>query len=252
MLPLLTLSSFLIRLILLLSPASISTANFPESDRTATSAVKRFRSGLGIADLDSALQNMDEHLVSVSTRLGPLKIMGIDLHQAAMNTVKALWPDTPLPATVSELVELLKTSEDRLIDWRESAGRVMADEVLTIVLSWYENINLDILRTLRIGSKWSTDPELIKQRQDAANRFLDFAPVHTFCPDPNPEVEEEEAEAIEEDEDEAVDEDIEAEPRPVGPNTLGADGSAPSSSGTANDPPSPSSAPAPPNPDDAA
>jgi len=251
-LPLLTFSFFLIRLILLLSPASISIANFPESDRTAISAVKRFRSGLGIADLDSALQNMDEHLVSVSTRLGPLKIMGIDLHQAAMDTVKTLWPDTPLPASVSELIELLKTSEDRLIDWRESAGRVMADEVLTIVLSWYENINLDILRTLRIGSKWSTDPELIKQRQEAANRFLDFAPVHTFCPDPNPEVKEEESEAIEEDEDEVVDEDIEVDPRPAGPNTLGADGSAPSSSGTANDPPSPRSAPTPPNPDAAA
>ena len=128
----------------------------------------------------------------------------------------------------------------------------MADEVLTIVLSWYENIQLDILRTLRVGSKWSSDPELIKQRQEAANRFLDFAPVHTFCPDPNPDVEEEESEAIEEDEDEVVDEDIEVDPRPAGPNTLGADGSAPSSSGTANDPPSPSSALAPPNPDAAA
>ena len=71
---------------------------------------------MGVVDLDSALRNMDEHLISVATRLGPLKIIGIYLHQAAMDTVKALWPDTPLPATVSELVELLKTSEDRLID----------------------------------------------------------------------------------------------------------------------------------------
>ena len=65
-------------------------------------------------------------------------------------------------------------------DWRSSAARVGADEALMYVMSWYEGINLDMLKTLRDGSKWTTDSELIRRRQELTHSLVQYAPVHSF------------------------------------------------------------------------
>ena len=65
-------------------------------------------------------------------------------------------------------------------DWRSSAARVGADEALMYVLSWYEGIDLDTLKTLRDGSKWTTYPDLIRRRQEVAHSLIQYAPVHSF------------------------------------------------------------------------
>ena len=108
-------------------------------------------------------------------------------------------------------------SEERLDDWRSSAARVGADEALMYVLSWYEGLDLDALKTLRDGSKWLTDPDYIRRRQEFAHSLIQYAPVHSFVPGervPQPEEISVEGEGDEEDEEEAVDDEIEADTPP--------------------------------------
>ena len=84
------------------------------------------------------------------------------------------------------------------------------------VLSWYENINLDALQSVRAGSKWTTDPELIRRRQERAHSFIRYAPIHSYVEGPvysDDEVEEDMG--TDEDEgEEDVDEEIEADTPP--------------------------------------
>ena len=115
------------------------------------------------------------------------------------------------------------TSEERINEWRESAARVGADEALSFILSWYEGIKLEALQTMRTGSKWTTDPDLIKRRQETANSFIPYANVHTFVEGPD------DGEENEEEDEEEVDADIEVD---TAPGTT-APGTDPSSSGPA-------------------
>jgi hypothetical protein len=127
---------------------------------------------------------------------------------AAIRTFDALWPGVEAPKSVEGLVEYLMESEDRLNEWRESAARAGADEALSFVLSWYEGIKLEALQSMRTGSKWTTDPELIKQRKETAYSFVPYADIHTFVEDPNAR---DEGEENEEDAGGPINEDAEAE-----------------------------------------
>jgi len=128
---------------------------------------------------------VEDHLAALSARLNPLKIIGVDVLNASIHTFRALWPGVEPPTSVADLVEWLKTSDDSLNEWRESAARVGADEALSFVLSWYEDITLESLQTMRVNGKYVTDPELIKKRQERAYSFIPYANIHTFCADPN-------------------------------------------------------------------
>ena len=91
---------------------------------------------------------------------------------------------------------------------------------MIFVLSWYENIDLNVLQSTRDGSKWTTDPEHIRRRQEVAHSFVQYAPIHQFVDGPVPsddeaEDDEEEYEAGSGDEDkEEVDEEIQADTPP--------------------------------------
>ena len=157
-----------------------------------------------------------------------------------------LWPGCEAPAIVDELAKCLMASEERLDDWASSAARVGADEALTYVLSWYEGIDLDTLRTLRDGSKWTTDLDLIRRRQDVAHSLIQYAPVHSFVPGervPQAEEIEEAGEEEEEDEDD-VDEEIQADSPP---GTATGTASAPATEATTKEPASTDTAPAAPS-----
>ena len=84
------------------------------------------------------------------------------------------------------------------------------------VLSWYEGINLDALKTLRDGSKWNTDPDLIRRRQEMAHSLIQYAPVHSFVAGQRvPQAEEiADVDEGEEEDEEQVDEAIEADTPP--------------------------------------
>ena len=93
------------------------------------------------------------------------------------------------------------------------------------VLSWYEGINLDMLKTLRDGSKWLTDPELIRRRQELAHSLIQYASVHSFVAGervPQPE----EIPVEGEDEEEEVDEEIEVDAPPESATGIAAESTA--------------------------
>jgi hypothetical protein len=73
--------------------------------------------------------------------------------QAAIHTHAVLYPSVKTPPTCKGLAEILMDSGDCLDEWRASAARAGADEALSFILSWYEGINLDVHKTMHIGSK---------------------------------------------------------------------------------------------------
>ena len=108
---------------------------------------------------------MDDHLVALKSCMSPLRAIGVDLLSSAIRAYNVFWPESQALASVDKLSKCLLACEGRMDDWRSSAARVGADEALMYVLSWYEGIDLDMLKTLRDGSKWTTDPELIRDRK---------------------------------------------------------------------------------------
>jgi hypothetical protein len=51
-------------------------------------------------------------------------------------------------------------------------------------LSWYEELDLDALETLRSDSATLSDENIIKKRQARAYEISQYADVHRFIPDP--------------------------------------------------------------------
>jgi hypothetical protein len=60
---------------------------------------------------------------------------------------------------------------------------VGADEALTYLLSWYEKVDLETLRSVREASAWTTDPEFIRRRQELAHSYVDYADTEVFVQD---------------------------------------------------------------------
>src|SRR3954465_13432083 len=140
---------------------------------------------------------MEDFLVAVGAAIGPMKIMGPDLVQAAIRAYHVLWPNTSGTPDINEvelLVKRLMASERQLSLWRESTRRAGAVMALTVIMSWYEDISLDILRNLCTGSRWVEDPTFVALRQARAFQLVEYADVHTwnegpcFLPNPDDEV----------------------------------------------------------------
>jgi hypothetical protein len=77
----------------------------------------------------------------------------------------------------------LQLSNVCLGEWRDSGTRIRASEALTYFLSWYEKTDLNTLRSVRKGSMWTTDPELIRRRQELAHSYVDFAQTDVLMRD---------------------------------------------------------------------
>lgn len=176
---------------------SILIESFPESDPAAQNAVVRARerraqalAEAGItpepADPANDAQNwtVAEHLAALSARVVPLKQVTSGLLTSAIKTYSALWPGLPTPVTVGEMGTLLEKSEERLEEWKESAARIGADAALEIILSWYEDLEVERFRLMRSDSKWSVDPGYIQRRQELANSFIEYTNVSPFRADP--------------------------------------------------------------------
>src|SRR3954471_11324125 len=100
---------------------------------------------------------IDEHLAALSERANTLKSCGVDLLKSAIHAFRMLWPNEDASALIEPLAKRLLHTEDRLDQWRESAGRAVVDKALSLVLSWYEYINLDVLACIRGDGKWLND-----------------------------------------------------------------------------------------------
>jgi hypothetical protein len=64
-----------------------------------------------------------------------------------------------------------------------SGTRIGADKALTYFLSWYEKVDLNTPQSVREGSMWATDPELIRQRQELAHSHVNYAQTEVFVRD---------------------------------------------------------------------
>ena len=181
--------------------------HFPHSQATAENVTRKARLKRAESCPISEAWDINDHLTALNARLSPLKAIGVDLLDAAIRVYKSLWPGSEAPASISELTNCLKACEERLSEWRALAARVGADEALTFILSWYEGINLDVLQTLRSGSKWTTDPELIQRRQERAYSFIRYAQIHNFIEGPEDSDDDEE-------DDEEVDEEVQNDTAP--------------------------------------
>ena len=162
---------------------SCFTESFPETEHAAQKAVeKRWAKRAEGMPLESSW-GIEDHLAALEARVKPMKVIGVDIFEAAIDMVKALWPEDKLPVPPSEIAERLQDGPERLDEWRESAGRVGADEALSYVLSWFETIPLARLKHMRDGSKYEKDPALKRLRQKLAYSYIEYADVHTFCDD---------------------------------------------------------------------
>ena len=127
---------------------------------------------------------MEDHLTALDARISPLKTIGTELLTAGIRVYNSLWPDSVAPTSVAELSKCLQTAEARLREWRSSSARAGADQALTFVLSWYESIDLEALKSLRSDSKWTSDPTLVQSREKAASFMATYAQTRNFIAGP--------------------------------------------------------------------
>ena len=67
------------------------------------------------------------------------------LRDAAGGVLKNLWPDTPLPTTLSELTSRLDGAPAGIDEQVEMAARGGSDMALALVKSWYPQVQVDML-----------------------------------------------------------------------------------------------------------
>ena len=172
--------------------------------------------------------SIDDFLLSLRTRIAPLRVLGVDLFSAAIHAHDVLWPGAEPLKGIVELIARLRDTESKLRAWRHSSARAGSDEALAWVLSWYEGMNLDILEKTREGSLWLSDPQRIQSRQARAFEIAKYAETRAYIEGDDESDEDEEEEELvdsgdeaEVDDEETVDEDIQIdEPPPRNATTI--------------------------------
>lgn len=120
--------------------------------------------------------------MALNARLTPLKSVGTEVLDAAICACRVLYPELAGAASIPELCRHLLASEDRLREWRSSSARAGADRALQFILSLYEGINIDTVRSLRAESHWLKDPTSIQARQEAADFFAEWTVTKYLTP----------------------------------------------------------------------
>jgi hypothetical protein len=126
---------------------------------------------------------MSEQVLALQAQKDAMSTYTDDLFLGAQEAYSALWPGQRTPTDPISLGNDLQLAKVRLREWRDSSAWVGADEALTYFLSWYEKADLDTLRTVREGSIWTTDPELIRRRRELADSYVDYADTDAFVRD---------------------------------------------------------------------
>jgi hypothetical protein len=107
-----------------------------------------------------------------------------DLPEVAIQVFKFLWPGEPVPENLTLLAEHLRDGGKRFSDWKRSSARAGADAALRVACSWYEELDLDALHSLRGHAPTDTDPAKTAKRRDCAYQVAQFASTSTFIPPP--------------------------------------------------------------------
>jgi predicted membrane-bound mannosyltransferase len=194
---------FLCRFSFLLFSAEL----FPDSEVHASKKVAARRAEQSTTAPDAPWDSYD-HLVALAARISHMKTVDrhlSELPERAIQIFKVLWPGEAVPGTLTLLSDRLRDAGKRFREWRCSSARAGADAALRTVCSWYEDLDLDALHSLRGDAPTDTDPALTAKRRDRAYRIAEFAPTQIFIPPPpgiRDEISDDEEENIEDEEDE--------------------------------------------------
>jgi hypothetical protein len=126
---------------------------------------------------------MSEQLIALDARKNAMTAYTDDLFLGAQEAYQSLWPGQTTPTDPADLGNDLQLFKVRIGEWQDFGTRVGADEALTYFLSWYEKADLETLRSMPEGSAWTTDPELIRRRQELAHSYMDYANTEVFVRD---------------------------------------------------------------------
>jgi hypothetical protein len=100
--------------------------------------------------------------------------------EVATQLCKVLWPEDEVPADVTLANERLKAAGRRIREWQCSAARAGADAALRVACSWYPDLDLDALVSVREEAPTDLDPVLTAKREDRAYRIAEYAAMCTF------------------------------------------------------------------------
>nr|XP_051209479.1 uncharacterized protein LOC127326734 [Lolium perenne] len=159
---------------------------FPDFQAHAHKKIMELRAGNPTGDAE-APWNTHEHLVALHARLSHMKVIDRhlrDVPEVAFQIFKFLWPGEPVPENLTLLAHRLKDAGKRFSEWKRSSARAGADAALRVACSWYEELDLDALHSLRGDAPTGTDPAKTAKRRDRAYRVAQFASTSTFIPPP--------------------------------------------------------------------
>ena len=113
------------------------------------------------------------------------------MEDANLKAYTALFPDADAPDDAGVIARTLAdVASSRMELYCTSSARLGADDALATVLSWYEGIELDVLKGFREGSKWLTDKNLVAQRRAAAIDIAQYTNTSILFLAPEEEAEE--------------------------------------------------------------
>jgi hypothetical protein len=136
--------------LLFFSPAVLIEALPDSSNATAITVDKCQEEYNIIRDKDSTAElSLVELAASVKGRLQPVASFELQLRTAIAFVFKTLWLGWEEPSIVSQLVQWMALVSNRVEVWKESVARAGAEQALSFVLSWYQDIDLDQLEHLR-------------------------------------------------------------------------------------------------------
>ncbi|KAK1699229.1 hypothetical protein QYE76_015926 [Lolium multiflorum] len=127
---------------------------FPESQPHAYVKVAERRAKQALSNPDAPWDAYD-HLVTLAARISHMR-----------------------PANLTLLSNRLKDAGKRFSDWRRSSARAGADAALRVACSWYEDLDLDALHSLRGGAYGHRFPASARTMP----RIAESAATGTFIP----------------------------------------------------------------------
>jgi hypothetical protein len=198
---------------------------FPDSQAHAAKKVGERRVAQAYKNLGAPWDPYD-HLVALNARVSHMRCVDrnlSDVPQVAAQLYRTLWPGEEVPDSFSLICDRLKGAGRRIREWQCSAARAGADSALRVACSWYPELDLDALTSVREGAPTDLDPVLTAKRQDRAYHIAEFAEMRTFIPPP----EDVKDYLSDEEEDEDADESGSGDAPPEGPDATDAPPEAP-------------------------
>ena len=142
---------------------------------------------------ENAVSNPDapwsayDHLVALYARIAHMKVVDRhlnDVPEVALQIFKFLWPGESAPDDLTRLAQRLRDAGKRFSEWKRSSARAGADAALRVACSWYDDLDLDALHSMRADAPTNTDPAKTAKRRDRAYRIAQFTSTSTFIPPP--------------------------------------------------------------------